>query len=997
MRTKRLLLWALAGPLWLTPIIGADLQPIQPQHLSEHRLAAGPASAILPRGAILHAQFNGLLPVIEGLEGILKAAAPLQALPPDARNLLESPNPILLLAGLQTIGAPLDEAQIAQSFGLAARQPATVSLYLGDPRRMFIITLPVAQPDAFAGLLTGALKPREVERVELGQGAAVRIVPTAVPLPELYLACAQDRAYLCGDRALTLSLFALPPAERLEADGFLARALNEAAQQHVAVVCDPRMIKPVAVQLAQFQPLGMMLLQQKRKEFLADLPPAARQQLEQQFRAQFGVENLEQFADYLEAVVDVTSRQLLDYVTNQLLTFEGLCFTARLDARFPELGLRIYNQQYQPDTATRPIPRDELAEVLRWIGSDSPRLTVSGRQPPPAANPGVKNWVAAVREAFARKGLKSSWFDRFATLLEDTRALPTIESQVPWTLTLSAPVDPQPDLAQAESLLAYFKALRLPHLRAVKLVPDADPALLERCLREQADVRNRNREAAITFNRLTTQQEPWFDHDNRLLAESLDAGVRRLVTESTWRTHGGLFGYDQHELVNRRWFFARHVGPFLVFHQGGNNADWLAQLDASASRPLTPAVGKLLDRLPPDVNYVAIQRSLQQLPQFVDWLASLEDRVHADLAAYLVQARQKADGAETPDELKARLADLPMPELLYSLNRQPDTGELYVTLPGNLRFPRAKVLPLLQDVLAGYASTADEVGGSLVYTRVTPGLYQVGLLQSTEAFTRLVSTLGNAIAETYLASPAAHQKLRETLWSGEDGNPEAFDQILLANPRWHFLPRPQPKSPGRPRNSIPDRSPDTPDEAIDLSGYYNAALTDSWHAGGVPNNTLENLPQGLQPFGDVTFDVRGVIQLYGRLAAEQLSVSFPKAVENIAIHRTASRLHFLHACGWPAEPGTVIGLYIVHYADGQQREIPIRYGEDVLDWWTAAPDSGEATVAWSGPNLANPNGPPKSIYLTTWENPLPDVEITTMDYRSTGTDSAPFLIALTVE
>ncbi|MCZ7639973.1 MAG: hypothetical protein M5U12_30345 [Verrucomicrobia bacterium] len=387
MRTKRLLLWALASPLWLTPIIRADLQPIQPQHLSEHRLAAGPAAAVLPRGAILHAQFNGLLPVIEGLEGILKAAAPLQALPPDARNLLESPNPLLLLAGLQTIGAPLDETQIAQNFGLAARQPATVSLYLGDPRRMFIVTLPVAHSEALAGLLTGVLKPREVERVDLGQGAAVRIVPTAVPLSELYLVFAPDRAYLCGDRALTLSLFALPPAERLNADGFVARALSESTQQHVAVVCDPRMIKPIAVQLAQFQPLGMMLLQQKRKEFLDNLPPAARQQLEQQFRAQFGVENLEQFADYLEVLVNVTSRQLLDYVTNQLLAFEGLCFTARLDARFPELGLRIYSQQYQPDTAPRPIPRDELAEALRWIGSDSPRLTVSGRQPPHPCQP----------------------------------------------------------------------------------------------------------------------------------------------------------------------------------------------------------------------------------------------------------------------------------------------------------------------------------------------------------------------------------------------------------------------------------------------------------------------------------------------------------------------------------------------------------------------------------------------------------------------------------
>ncbi|MCZ7639976.1 MAG: hypothetical protein M5U12_30360 [Verrucomicrobia bacterium] len=338
-----------------------------------------------------------------------------------------------------------------------------------------------------------------------------------------------------------------------------------------------------------------------------------------------------------------------------------------------------------------------------------------------------------------------------------------------------------------------------------------------------------------------------------------------------------------------------------------------------------------------------------------------------------------------------------MPELLYSLNREPDTGELYVTLPGNLRFPRAKVLPLLQDVLAGYAATANDVGGSLVYTRVTPGLYQVGVLQSTEAFTRLVSTLGNAIAETYLASPAAHQKLRESLWTSEDGNPEAFDQILLANPRWHFLPRPQRKSPGQPQHSIPDRSPDAPEEAIDLSGYYNAALTDSWHAGGVPNNTLENLPPRPPAVRRRHLRRSGcdpVVRPAGCRATQRV------LPEGCREHR-----HPPHRLAAPLPPRLRLAFRTRHRhrplrcplcrRSAARDPDPLR--QDVLDWWTAVPDSSEAIVAWSGPNLANPNGPPKSIYLTTWENPLPDVEITTIDYRSTGADSAPFLIALTVE
>jgi hypothetical protein len=336
-----------------------------------------------------------------------------------------------------------------------------------------------------------------------------------------------------------------------------------------------------------------------------------------------------------------------------------------------------------------------------------------------------------------------------------------------------------------------------------------------------------------------------------------------------------------------------------------------------------------------------------------------------------------------------------MPELLYSLNRRPDSGEYYVTLPGNLRFPRARVVPFVQEVLAGYARGAAEVGGSLCYSRVSPGVRQVSVLQSTEAFALLISSVGNAIAENYLASPDAHQRLHQALWSEGDGNPEYFEQIVVANPIWNFIPRPAPKSEARPAKGIPARSGDAGPGLVDLSSHYNASLDDSWHAGGVANNTLANLPKGIQEFSGIPFDVRGVVQLSGRSAVEQLNVRFPKSVEGIAVGRRAAKLAFLHACGWPSQPGTVIGKFLVHYVNGESREIPIIYGEDVLDWWTAADTDGTPPVAWSGPNQANPNGPPKAIYVTIWNNPLPEVEIRSVDYVSTMSESAPFLIAFT--
>jgi hypothetical protein len=989
--------WTLAGSIFIATLALAEVKPLQPSHLAGHGLPAGPATDVLPRGAVLHVQLNGLLSVVEGIEGILKAGAPAKLLGPEVQGLLQTPHPLLLIAGMKLAGGPLDEGTIAERFGLAPGDAATLSLYVGDPRRMFIVTLPMARSEGLAGLLTGLLQPREVAVVDLGKGGATRVVPGKGQIPELYVVCSTNRAYLTGDRGLAVALHAVPPAERMGQDDFAKRALDDPAHPHVAVVCDPRLVKPLVVQLQQFQPLGMQMLRQQRQTFLTNLPAQHRQQLEQQFRVQFGVEGLDQMADYVEVAVDVSSRQLLDYLTNRMLSFEGLCLTARFDAQFPELSLQIYSNDCQPGTGTASIPMAEVVRALERFGSGYPEIAVTGRRRASEVNPGLKKWVGAIREGFAAKGLGSTWFDRFADLLAQSQPITPIETRAPWTLTMHAPVDAQPDLAKAESLSAYLQALRLPLDRAVKVQPGVDMAAFERSLREETEVLNRNRVVEVEFARRTTRQEPWFDHVNRLGTPEPDAPIRRFVLESAWLTHGGWFGYDRHELINRRWFYARTVDDFLIYHQGGESPDWLRDIAAKTPSKLAPAVARLVDRLPPDVNHFEIHRTLQQLPALVDWLGLIENRIHVDLQAYLDKANETAAGAGSVQEVNARLARLPMPELLYSLNRRPESGELYVTLPGNLLFPRSKVVPLLQQVLAGYAGTASEVGGSLVYTRVAPGVWKASLVQNTEAFTRLVASVGNAVAETFLSSTEGRQKLQNALWTGQDARPETFEQIVVANPQWSFIPRPVPKKPARPVKAIPPRNADTPAALIDLSAYYNGALDESWQVGGVTNNTLAGLPQGSHEYGGVKFDIRGVVQVGGRAAAEQLSVTFPKAIAMIPIHRKGAKVHFLHACGWAAEPGTVVGHYVLHYANGESRERPIVYGQDVRDWWAAPDAAAKARVAWSGPNAANPGGPPKSIYLMTWDNPLAGVEIASLDYTSTMSESAPFLLGITVE
>jgi hypothetical protein len=111
-------------------------------------------------------------------------------------------------------------------------------------------------------------------------------------------------------------------------------------------------------------------------------------------------------------------------------------------------------------------------------------------------------------------------------------------------------------------------------------------------------------------------------------------------------------------------------------------------------------------------------------------------------------------------------------------------------------------------------------------------------------------------------------------------------------------------------------------------------------------------------------------------------------------------LHILHGTGWIAPESSEIGRLVLHHRDGQVSILPIKYGEDVRDWWVKGSDdqTPHATVAWTGYNAATrQQGLSLRLYRRTWGNPYPDVVLDSVDYESGFSSSSPFLIALTVE
>ncbi len=203
----------------------------------------------------------------------------------------------------------------------------------------------------------------------------------------------------------------------------------------------------------------------------------------------------------------------------------------------------------------------------------------------------------------------------------------------------------------------------------------------------------------------------------------------------------------------------------------------------------------------------------------------------------------------------------------------------------------------------------------------------------------------------------------------------------------------------KPVNSLMKRNRWTHPDLINLDAYYTAALSDDFHFH--EGHDLQDLPQGIQMYGGVAFDVRGLIQLAaGNISLRRTGAVYHESVSDIMVGRFADMIHFLHACGWSCEEGKIVGYYTIKYQDGSNASIPLVYGLNVVDWWenpeTKLDENTE--VVWKGNNAFCRNlGVRVQVLKFSWKNPKPGIAIETISMSSTLETAGLFLVALTLE
>lgn len=197
---------------------------------------------------------------------------------------------------------------------------------------------------------------------------------------------------------------------------------------------------------------------------------------------------------------------------------------------------------------------------------------------------------------------------------------------------------------------------------------------------------------------------------------------------------------------------------------------------------------------------------------------------------------------------------------------------------------------------------------------------------------------------------------------------------------------------------IPKRPSTCPQECVDLSSHYNAALDEPWHNRNWKGNDLAPLLKPINLSEDIPFDLRGVIQVTSRKLS-RVAPGFPNEVKGIPLQRKSTTLHFLHGSAWGFAPkdGAVVGNYRVHYEDGKTLQIPLVKNENIHEWHIENWPNEHLSAAQRLDLGTNAGKARIRLFLFTWSNPRPEAEIRTIDVVGGSTDTAPFLVALTAD
>lgn len=771
-------------------VVAQQADPKFPVLLSTGLPAADLPEDVLPSGAVAYLRANNVQTFLENFDSLVMTMVPEKALPPEMEPFLANPQPLISFFGAQAFGQQaLTASNLSDLTGLALARPASVAVYPMPAGKGVIASLPVANATLMSGMVESLLAPESFEKGAIGNVSYYRVTLTNPKLPpELYILASEKTIFFCASLDIAQMLVNSANVGTLGKDPVFTPAIQKYADRDLMLILSPGMVKD---QLPAFQKqfaqiITPMFLQIRAK--LQEVPAADRLLLDSRLRVQFGIDGLDQLIDYAEAYSSGIYRVLFERLFVILTDLDGLALALNLEKEFQTAAFTVFSKGITPENFPKSLPVEDLKKALSAVPGEKNLLVGLGQMPQAQVSPLFTALLDAVEAELKAKNLPMDGFLAFKAFHVGRQPHTPLAAKTPWTLNTIAPLSAKIDFSQfatLEDLVRYvsdqFAASQI--VMPVTLMPAVAAGLVEQFFADEAQRITNNGQAYNTLRTKLPFKQPFLDTSARFQQEDAGNGVKKLILEKIYTTRRGIFGYQQHALVNRRILFHQQKAGYDMLYTPGADAAMLKPFLDASSYPVSGATTALLDQAPAGTFTVSTFRVLQLIATLLDALTGIEDIVHRELDAFLTKA-QEIVTTSGKDDMAAQLltAKLAPPLSLLSLNLNAE-GKVYAVLPGGLYYPRPVIMPKVKELFADFLPKASEVGGGASFVAVQPGTLEFSSVQNMAGLALLVKTVGNAFYETYMLTPDGQDLLFNTLKHPSDFQDLTGEEIFI-NPLW---------------------------------------------------------------------------------------------------------------------------------------------------------------------------------------------------------------------
>lgn len=748
--------------------------------------------AQLPAGAIGYLRANNIEVLLTNLDSMLMSFVPEKVTPPEFQPFLSEPHPIIAFLTTQAFGQPVETGKLGSMIGVALDRPVSVALYPMPPQKGILVSLPIADPMVLTNMLQNMLMPESIEQGTIGEVSYYKVTSWNPGLPpELYVMASETNVFLCGSIEVAQMLVNSANRGTMAAESVMSKSIAKYADRDLTLIVSPGLLKAQLPFFKQQAEMAIIPAFETLREELEEIPPADRLMIDARLRLQFGIEDLEQLVDYAEAYSTSISKVLLDQGVQYLMNLNGLALALDIEEALQTLALTLFSLDIQPQQFTQPLPLDAMKQALPTLPGVKSTLMASGHAPEAASSKLFTAILNAIEQELQNKGLPMQGFLAYKTYYLAKQPCPSLESRVPWTLKTIIPTFEKLDFSQYASLWELLQAVTnrfsgAPLFLPVALMPTMAEDVVAQYFTEKAEIITQNAQRYQEMRQELPFRQPFFSASSQFSQEEISENLKKLTFETAYTTRRGFFGYQQHELVNRKIMFQKSLPDYEMLYDANADLSRLEALLNAEQAPVPASVSKLLEQIPANATKVSVFRTLYLVEDLLRALTDTEALIHREMDTFLAEVQDivETSGEENLEE-KLLDAGLDVPLFLAAVHLDED-GNVYGRLPGGLHYPRPAAMPHVTSLFEDFLAVVSEVGGSTSFIAVHPEELEIASIQSTEALAVLVKSVVNTFYETYMSRPEGMELLMTNFAHPEDLQDRSEEEIF-ANPMWEGL------------------------------------------------------------------------------------------------------------------------------------------------------------------------------------------------------------------